>query len=76
MKSILSAVALLAALAAPALAEEAAQPQAQPAILLEEAATAPATNEAQPVATGEAMQSEASKGGHGCGAKNTVYLTN
>lgn len=86
MKSILSAAALLAALASPVFAEEAAapQPQSRPQAAVEElvilpAATEPATAEAQPGAVEEtAPQSTAAKPmGGGCGhANKTVYLTN
>ena len=84
MKSILSAAALLAALASPVFAEEAAAPQPQPQAAVEElvilpAATAPSTAEAQPAAVEEpAPQSTAAKPmGGGCGHGNkTVYLTN
>jgi hypothetical protein len=81
MKSILSAAALLAVIAAPALAGEAtgtAQPAPAPAVVeIVPTATEPAMSEA-PAATleeGEA-QSKAAMGGHGCGSKKTVYLTN
>ena len=79
MKAILSAAALLAVIASPALAGEATGTTAQPA---------PAVVEIVPIATefsvseapaapaeGEA-QSKAAMGGHGCGSKKTVYLTN
>ena len=80
MKSILSAAALLAAIASPALAEEAvtAQPGAELPVVQEivPAATTPALSEAQP-ATEAANPSEAAgMGGHGCGSRQTVYLTN
>jgi opacity protein-like surface antigen len=81
MKSILSAAALLAVIASPALAEEAvtAQPKAEPAVMQEivPAATQPSMSEAQPT-TEAAPQSKAMSGmgGHGCGSKQTVYLTN
>ncbi len=79
MKSILSAAALLVAIAAPALAEEATGAQTQPAPAVVEivpTATAPATTEVQPAAVEGESQSKAAMGGHGCGAKKTVYLTN
>jgi opacity protein-like surface antigen len=86
MKSILSAAALLAALASTVLAEEAAAPQPQPQpqaaaqeVIILPAATAPATAEAQPARVEEpAPQSTAAKPmGGGCGhANKTVYLTN
>lgn len=80
MKSILSAAALLAVMSAPVLAEEAvtAQPKVEPAVVQEivPAATDPVMSEAQP-ATEAAPQSKAASGmGHGCGSKQTVYLTN
>lgn len=78
MKSILSAAALLVAIAAPALAEEATTGQPAPATVeIVPAATQPNMSEA-PAATGEAQSKAASKamGGHGCGSKTTVYLTN
>lgn len=80
MKSILSAAALLAVISSPVLAEEAAtaQPKAEPAVVQEivPAATEPAMSEVQP-ATEAASQSKAASGmGHGCGSKQTVYLTN
>lgn len=79
MKSILSAAALLVAITAPAIAEETTAPQAEPAplvVILPTATTpAPAMTEA-PSATGEEAQSKAAMGGHGCGAKKAVYLTN
>lgn len=79
MKAILSAAALLVAAAFPAFAEEAAGTQTQPAPTVVEivpAATEPATSEAQPAAVDGETQSKAAMGGHGCGSKNTVYLTN
>ncbi|WP_395663202.1 hypothetical protein [Aestuariivirga sp.] len=79
MKSLLSAAALLAVIAAPALAEEATGTQAQPAPAVVEivpTATEPAMTEAPATATGEDAQSKAAMGGHGCGAKKAVYLTN
>lgn len=83
MKSILAVAALLAGLAAPALAEEAATP-APPA----QQAAAPSTEEIVPAA---AQQSQAegesdmmtlpaepsvAKGSGGCAHGKTVYLTN
>lgn len=79
MKSLLSAAALLAVIAAPALAEEATGTQAQPAPAVVEivpTATEPAMTAAPVTATGEEAQSKAAMGGHGCGSKKTVYLTN
>ena len=81
MKSILSAAALLVAIAFPALAEEATGTQTQPAPAVVEivpaaTATEPAMSEAQPAAVEGAAQSKAAMGGHGCGAKKAVYLTN
>jgi hypothetical protein len=79
MKSILSAAALLVAIASPALAGEATGTTAQPAPAVVEivpTATEPTVSEA-PAATVEGeTQSKASMGGHGCGSKKTVYLTN
>lgn len=82
MKSLLSAAALLAVIASPALAGEATGTQAQPAPAVVEIvptatdpATGPAMSEA-PAAVGEEAQSKAAMGGHGCGSKKTVYLTN
>jgi opacity protein-like surface antigen len=79
MKSILSAAALLVAIASPALAEEATgtQPQPAPAVVeIVPAATEPSVSEAQPAAVEGETQSKAAMGGHGCGSKKTVYLTN
>jgi hypothetical protein len=79
MKSLLSAAALLAVIAAPALAEEATGTQAQPApaaVEIVPTATVPAMTETPVTATGEDAQSKAAMGGHGCGAKKAVYLTN
>jgi hypothetical protein len=39
-------------------------------------ATEPAMSEAQPAAVEGQTQSKAAMGGHGCGSKKTVYLTN
>lgn len=80
MKSILSAAALLAVIASPALAQKAVpQAQTQPAPAVVEivpTATEPAISEA-PAATVEGdAQSKAAMGGHGCGARKAVYLTN
>lgn len=79
MKLVMSAAALLAVIASPVLAEEAvtAQPKAEAAVVQEivPAATEPAMSEAQP-ATEAGTQSKASAGGHGCGSKQAVYLTN
>jgi hypothetical protein len=79
MKTILSAAALLVAVSGPVLADEAKAPQAEPAplvvILPTATAPAPAMTEA-PAAAGEEAQSKAAMGGHGCGAKKAVYLTN
>jgi uncharacterized low-complexity protein len=81
MKSILSAAALLVAIASPALAEESTGTQSQPAPAVVEivpaaTATEPALSEAQPAAVEGETQSKAAMGGHGCGSKKTVYLTN
>ena len=79
MKSLLSAAALLAVIVSPALAEEATGTQAQPAPAVVEivpTATVPAMTETPVTATGEDAQSKAAMGGHGCGAKKAVYLTN
>ena len=68
MKSLLSAAALLAVIAAPALAEEATGTQAKPAPAVVEivpTATEPAMSEAPAIATGEEAQSKAAMGGHG-----------
>lgn len=82
MKSILAVAALLAGLAAPALAEEAATPQPAPQ------AAAPAAEQILPAAlpqsepaSGETMSLPAEAavpvGDGGCHhAKSTVYLTN
>ncbi|MFN4141936.1 hypothetical protein [Aestuariivirga sp.] len=79
MKLILSAAALLAVIAMPAVAEDAvvAQPQPQaPAVEdIVPAATQPAMSEAQP-GTETGSQSKASAKDHGCGSRQTVYLTN
>jgi hypothetical protein len=84
MKSILAVAALLAGLAAPALAEEAATP-APPA----QQAAAPSTEEIVPAAAPQSQaegesdmmtlpaEPSVAKGGGGCvHAKSTVYLTN
>ena len=81
MKSILSAAALLAVVASPALAEEAvtaAQPKAEPAVVQEivPAATEPSMSEAQPATEAAPQSKAAGMGGHGCGSKQAVYLTN
>jgi opacity protein-like surface antigen len=78
MKSLLSAAALLAVIASPALAGEATQAQPAPAVVeIVPTATEPAMSEAPAsAATGEEAQSKAAMGGHGCGSKKTVYLTN
>ena len=79
MKSILSAAALLVALAAPALAEEAMGTQTQPTpavVDIVPAVTEPSVSEVQPAAVDGEAQSEAAMGGDGCGSKKTVYLTN
>ena len=80
MKSILSAAALLVAITAPALAEEATAPASEPTplVVILPTATTPASamTEAPAAATGEEAQSKAAMGGHGCGAKKAVYLTN
>ena len=79
MKSLLSAAALLAVIVSPALAEEATGTQAQPdpaVVEIVPTATEPAMTEAPVTATGEEAQSKAAMGGHGCGSKKTVYLTN
>ncbi len=79
MRTILSAAALLAVIASPALAEEATGTQTQPAPAVVEivpTATEPAMSEAQPAAAEGEAQSKAAMGGHGCGSKKTVYLTN
>ena len=78
MKSILSAAALLVAIAAPAIAEEATGTQTQPAPAVVEivpAAANPMSEVPTAAVEGEA-QSKAAMGGHGCGAKKAVYLTN
>lgn len=77
MKSILSAAALLVAIATPALAGEAvtAQPQPQTAQVIVPAATEPSMSVAHPV-TETGSQSKATAKSGGCGAKNMVYLTN
>jgi hypothetical protein len=76
--SLSAAAALLAVIATPALAEDAVTAQPQPqAPAVEEivpAATQPAMSEAQPTETGS--QSKASAKDHGCGSRQTVYLTN
>ena len=74
MKLFLSAAGLLAMIAAPALAEEAVAPAPQASEVVVPAVAAPAMSEAQPMA-GEEGAAAASKG-HGCGSKQTVYLTN
>lgn len=76
MKLFLSAAGLLAMIAAPALAEEAVAPVPAPQAseVVVPAVAAPAMSEAQPMA-GEEGAAAASKG-HGCGSKQTVYLTN
>jgi hypothetical protein len=79
MKSVLSAAALLVALAFPALAEEATGTQTQPAPAVVEivpTATEPAMSEIEPAAVEGETQSKAAMGGHGCGSRKTVYLTN
>ena len=81
MKSILSAAALLVAIAAPAVAGEviATQPQAAPAVVeIVPTATDPAMSVAPAAVEGEAQSKapKAAMGGHGCGSKQTVYLTN
>jgi hypothetical protein len=81
MKSILSAAALLVAIAAPAVAGEVTtQPQAAPAVVeIVPTATDPAMSVAPAAAVEGEAQSKAPKaamGGHGCGSKQTVYLTN
>jgi hypothetical protein len=82
MKSILSAAALLVAIAAPAVAGEATatQPQAAPAVVeIVPTATDPAMTVAPAAAVEGEAQSKAPKaamGGFGCGSKQTVYLTN
>ena len=75
MKSILSAAALFAVAAVPAFAGEAAAPQTQSAteIIIPAAAT-PASGEPVPVV--EESQSKAAVKGHGCGSRQSVYLTN
>lgn len=78
MKSILSAAALLAVIASPALAQKAV-PQTQPAPAVVEivpTATEPSMSEAPAAPVDGNAQSKAAMGGHGCGAKKTVYLTN
>ena len=86
MKSLLSAAALLAALASPVFAAEAAAPQPQPKpqaaaqdVVILPAATAPASAEALPAAVDEAAphSTAAKPRSGGCGhAEKTVYLTN
>jgi len=79
MKSILSAAALLVAIASPALAEEATGTTAQPAPAVVEivpSATQPSLSEAPATTLEGETQSKASMDGHGCGSKKTVYLTN
>jgi opacity protein-like surface antigen len=83
MKSILAVAALLAGLAAPALAEEAATP-APPA----QQAAAPSTEEIVPAAVPQSQAESESdmmtlpaepsvaKGSGGCAHGKTVYLTN
>ena len=79
MKSILSAAALLVAIASPALAGEATGTAAQPAPAVAEiapAAAQPAMSEAPAAMAEDEAQSKASMGGHGCGSKSAVFLTN
>jgi hypothetical protein len=79
MKSILSAAALLAVIASPALAGEATGTKAEPAPAVVEigpTATQPPASEAPAAAAEGEAQSKAAMGGHGCGSKKTVYLTN
>jgi hypothetical protein len=83
MKSILAVAALLAGLAAPALAEEAATP-APPA----QQAAAPSTEEIVPAAAPQSQaegesdmmtlpaEPSVAKGSGGCAHGKTVYLTN
>ena len=79
MKPILSAAALLVALSAPVLAEEAteaATPSAPAVVDVVPAATEPPMSEIPAAVEGES-QSKAAMGGHNCGSKKTtVYLTN
>jgi hypothetical protein len=77
MKAILSAAALLAVIASPALAEEAMVTTAQPAPAVVEivpTATQPSVTEAPAALVEGEDQSKAAMGG--CGSKKTVYLTN
>lgn len=79
MKSILSAAALLVAIASPALAGETTGSAAQPAPAVVEiapAAAQPPASEAPAAMAEDEAQSKASMGGHRCGSKSTVYLTN
>jgi hypothetical protein len=79
MKSILSAAALLAVIASPAFAEESMGTTAQPAPAVVEivpTATQPSVSEAPAAVVEGEDQSKAAMGGHGCGSKKTVYLTN
>jgi len=78
MKIILSAAALLAVIASPALAQKAVpQTEAQPQVVEEivPAAATPSMSEIQPMTEAEGQSKASAKGG-GCGAKHTVYLTN
>ena len=79
MKLVMSAAALLAVIASPVLAEEVvtAQPKAEAAVAQEilPAATEPAVSDVQPAPEADA-QSKAAAKGHGCGSRQTVYLTN
>lgn len=75
MKSMLSAAALLTALASPVFAETAApQPPAQPVVEAVPVAATPATSEEQAVTDAEAEVQAA--GEHHCGMKHSADLTN
>lgn len=75
MKAILSAVALLAVIAAPAFAESAApQTPAEPVVEVVPASATPAAGEEQAVTDAEA-EVEASNG-HDCSSMQSADLTN
>lgn len=79
MKSFLTAAAFALMLASPALAEDGTGTEtlSAPAVLeIVPAATEPAAGETPAAAAEDAAQSMPAMGGHGCGSRKTVYLTN